>query len=185
VKLLSVQINRLQCWHRPGLLCIGDAAHAMSPVFGIGINLAIQDAVAAANILARPLRERQNTDDLLQKVQHRREFRTRLIQGLQTFAHGAIQNVFRSQGPIHPPPIVRRVAQSHLLEPVLLRVVGVGIFPEHIKTVTMVRRPDTPQAEQNRAVGWGGCRYRRRRHRRMAWSDEARPNESWPDGTTL
>jgi 2-polyprenyl-6-methoxyphenol hydroxylase-like FAD-dependent oxidoreductase len=148
VKLLSVQINRLKQWHRPGLLCIGDAAHAMSPVFGIGINLAIQDAAAAANTLAQPLRDRQNTDDLLSEVQRRREFRTRLIQGLQTIAHSGMQHAFRSKGPIHPPPLLRFIAKSRVLEPVLLRVVGVGIYPEHIKTVTMPRRPKPTKIAQ-------------------------------------
>jgi 2-polyprenyl-6-methoxyphenol hydroxylase-like FAD-dependent oxidoreductase len=140
VQLLSVQINRLKRWYRPGLLCIGDAAHAMSPVFGIGINLAIQDAVAAANVLAAPLRDVQNTDDLLQKVQRRREFRTRLTQGLQVIAHAGFQKVFRSQGPLHASWPVRLVARAHLMQPILLRVVGVGIVPEHVLPAAAPRR---------------------------------------------
>ncbi|HEU4983321.1 MAG TPA: FAD-dependent oxidoreductase, partial [Acidobacteriaceae bacterium] len=74
IKLLTVQINRLERWHQPGLLCIGDAAHAMSPAGGVGINLAVQDGVAAANLLARPLREGTVTEELLARVQERREF---------------------------------------------------------------------------------------------------------------
>jgi 2-polyprenyl-6-methoxyphenol hydroxylase-like FAD-dependent oxidoreductase len=140
IQLLSVQINRLKRWHRPGLLCIGDAAHAMSPVFGIGINLAIQDAVAAANLLARPLREGGNTDHLLHEVQRRREFRTRLTQALQVFAHTGFQYVFRRQGPLHAPWPLRLVARAHVLQPILLRVVGIGAVPEHVGPAAAPRR---------------------------------------------
>src|SRR5205823_9845740 len=80
VKLLTVAVDRLKTWHRPGLLCIGDAAHAMSPIGGVGINLAIQDAVATANLLAAPLQKGTPTSDDLQSVQSRREFPTRLTQ---------------------------------------------------------------------------------------------------------
>src|SRR5206468_9745686 len=83
VKLLSVQINRLERWYRPGFLCIGDAAHAMSPAGGVGINLAIQDSVAAANLLATPLRERKVTERNLAQVQCRREFPARVTQAVQ------------------------------------------------------------------------------------------------------
>src|SRR5580704_17263304 len=103
IKLLTVRINRLRRWHLPGLLCIGDAAHAMSPAGGVGINLAIQDAVAAANILALPLRAGQVTDLILKRVQQRREFPTRVTQFLQVNAHKALNAVFGSDGPIHPP----------------------------------------------------------------------------------
>jgi 2-polyprenyl-6-methoxyphenol hydroxylase-like FAD-dependent oxidoreductase len=140
VQLLSVRINRLKRWHRPGLLCIGDAAHAMSPVFGIGINLAIQDAVAAANVLAGPLRHGRNTDDLLQKVQCRREFRTRLTQSLQVIAHAGFQYVFRRQTPLHPSWPVKLVARTHVLQPILLRVVGLGIVPEHVSEMAAPNR---------------------------------------------
>ena len=85
VKLLTVTVDRLQRWYRQGLLCIGDAAHAMSPIGGVGINLAIQDAVAAANILWLPLRARTVSEDMLRKVQERREFPTRTTQRLQLF----------------------------------------------------------------------------------------------------
>src|SRR5206468_3170763 len=83
VKLLTVRVDRLRRWYRPGLLCIGDAAHAMSPVGGVGINLAIQDAIAAANLLAEPLRLGRLTTDHLRLVQRRRELPTRVTQGLQ------------------------------------------------------------------------------------------------------
>src|SRR5207245_9854556 len=85
IKLLTVQVDRLSQWYRPGLLCIGDAAHAMSPVGGVGINLAIQDAVAAANLLATPLRMDRLTVEDLRRVQRRREWPTRLTQRFQIF----------------------------------------------------------------------------------------------------
>jgi 2-polyprenyl-6-methoxyphenol hydroxylase-like FAD-dependent oxidoreductase len=140
IKLLSVQINRLKCWHRPGLLCIGDAAHAMSPVFGVGINLAIQDAVAAANILAGPLHSGENPDRLLQRVQQGREFRTRLTQRLQVIAHAGFQYVFRRPGPLHPGWPVKLAARAHLLQPIVLRVVGVGISSEHVSMASDPKR---------------------------------------------
>ena len=90
-----MQINRLRQWHRPGLLCIGDAAHAMSPAFGVGINLAIQDAVATANILTGALLERRATEALLARVQKRREFPTRVTQFLQVNAHRGFEYVFQ------------------------------------------------------------------------------------------
>ncbi len=87
IKLLSVSVDRLRHWSRPGLLCIGDSAHAMSPIGGVGINLAIQDAVATANILWQPLLNRSGIDNRLHEVQKRREFPTRMTQRLQVFAH--------------------------------------------------------------------------------------------------
>jgi 2-polyprenyl-6-methoxyphenol hydroxylase-like FAD-dependent oxidoreductase len=103
IKLLSVQLNRLRKWHSPGLLCIGDAAHAMSPAGGVGINLAIQDAVATANLLSDALRERRATEDLLGQVQSRREFPTRVTQRVQATAHNAFDRLFRNPGPAKPP----------------------------------------------------------------------------------
>ncbi len=140
IQLLSVQINRLERWYRPGLLCIGDAAHAMSPVFGVGINLAIQDAVAAANLLAQPLRDGKNTDHLLGRVQRKRELRTRVTQGLQVIAHTGFKYVFRSQGPLHASWPFKVAARAHLMQPLILRVVGVGIVPEHVGTTGQPRR---------------------------------------------
>src|ERR1700728_779008 len=103
IKILTVHINRLQRWHRPGLLCIGDAAHAMSPAGGVGINLAIQDAVAAANLLTRPLQKRSVSAAALARVQQRREFPTRVTQMLQVNAHKAFARVFQTHGPIRVP----------------------------------------------------------------------------------
>ncbi|HEY3939547.1 MAG TPA: FAD-dependent oxidoreductase [Bryobacteraceae bacterium] len=133
VKLLSVQINRLQRWYRPGLLCIGDAAHAMSPVGGVGINLAIQDAVAAANLLARPLRERRFSEQLLAAVQKRRQFPTRVTQRLQINAHKGLEYVFRTAGPVKAPWQLKVAVRIPGAQSLLARVIGVGIRPEHIQ----------------------------------------------------
>ena len=132
IKLLSVQINRLRRWHRPGLLCIGDAAHAMSPAGGVGINLAVQDAVATANLLAEPLRQGRVTEALLARVQQRREFPARVIQFLQFNAHQAFETVFRNPGPAHAPWQMKAVLGIPGFQRVTARVIGVGIRPEHI-----------------------------------------------------
>lgn len=132
VKLLSVQINRLKRWHQPGLLCIGDAAHAMSPVFGVGINLAIQDAVATANLLASALKKREITDGLLENIQRRREFPTRVTQFLQMLAHRGIQHVFERQGPITAPWQFKAVTSIPGLPLVNARIIAVGVRPEHV-----------------------------------------------------
>ncbi len=132
VKLLSVQINRLRRWYRPGLLCIGDAAHAMSPAWGVGINLAIQDAVATANLLAEPLRQGQVTEALLARVQERREFPTRATQFMQVNAHKAIETVFRNPGPAKAPWQLKAVVSVPGIQQVLGRFIGVGVLPEHI-----------------------------------------------------
>jgi 2-polyprenyl-6-methoxyphenol hydroxylase-like FAD-dependent oxidoreductase len=134
IQLLSVQINRLKQWHRPGLLCIGDAAHAMSPVGGIGINLAIQDAVAAANLLARPLRERRVTEALLAQVQQRRIFPTRATQRLQVAAHTRLQSVFKNTGPLTAPWQLKLGVRIPGVQRITGRVVGMGVRPEHIRT---------------------------------------------------
>ncbi len=133
VSLLSVQINRLERWYRPGFLCIGDAAHAMSPAGGVGINLAIQDSVAAANLLAIPLREGAVSEPVLQKVQRRREFPARVTQALQVNAHKGLQSVFRSQGPMQAPWQLRLVARLPGVPRLLARVIGIGVRPEHIQ----------------------------------------------------
>jgi 2-polyprenyl-6-methoxyphenol hydroxylase-like FAD-dependent oxidoreductase len=135
IKLLTVQINRLRHWHLPGLLCIGDSAHAMSPVGGVGINLAIQDAVATANLLAVPLREKRVDEPLLQRVQERREFPTRVTQGLQVF----IQNRFLLPALSHPDdPSVSWLARLLNAWPLLRRIpgrlVGMGVRPEQVQT---------------------------------------------------
>jgi 2-polyprenyl-6-methoxyphenol hydroxylase-like FAD-dependent oxidoreductase len=133
VKLLTVRVDRLLEWFRPGLLCIGDAAHAMSPVGGVGINLAIQDAVAAANVLFKPLREGQITIDHLRGIQKRRELPTRVTQRLQVIVQRRIiARVLRETGSLKPPLAVRLLAAVPLLRRIPARIVGVGIRPEHI-----------------------------------------------------
>jgi 2-polyprenyl-6-methoxyphenol hydroxylase-like FAD-dependent oxidoreductase len=134
VKLLSVQINRLRKWSRPGLLCIGDAAHAMSPVFGVGINLAIQDAVATANELAETLREGGDPDPLLAKIQKRRAFPTQGTQAMQRVVHKGLQWVFRQTGAMKPPLLIKIVAGIPGSQSMVARVVGVGLRPEHVRT---------------------------------------------------
>ncbi|HEV8719418.1 MAG TPA: FAD-dependent oxidoreductase [Candidatus Binatia bacterium] len=133
VKLLTVRVDRLLEWFRPGLLCIGDAAHAMSPVGGVGINLAIQDAVAAANVLFKPLREGQITTDHLRGIQKRRELPTRVTQRLQVMVQRRIiARVLGESGSLKPPLAVRLFAAVPLLRRIPARIVGVGIRPEHV-----------------------------------------------------
>lgn len=133
IKLLNVSIDRLRTWYRPGLLCIGDAAHAMSPVGGVGINLAIQDAVAAANILWKPLKEGTLTTFDLAKVQHRRTLPTRVTQRLQVLAQNRFaQPVLRSTKPLEVPWALRVLGRTPLLQRIPARIVGVGVRPEHV-----------------------------------------------------
>jgi 2-polyprenyl-6-methoxyphenol hydroxylase-like FAD-dependent oxidoreductase len=135
VKLLTVKIDRLPRWHLPGLLCIGDSAHAMSPAGGVGINLAIQDAVAAANLLAPALAAGQMDEGLLRQVQRRREFPARLIQRLQVFVH---HRMFPDQPRTTPhrtgggPPLPARILIP-LLRRLIARLIGLGVRPEHIR----------------------------------------------------
>jgi 2-polyprenyl-6-methoxyphenol hydroxylase-like FAD-dependent oxidoreductase len=134
VKLLTVKIDRLETWHKPGLLCIGDAAHAMSPVGGVGINLAVQDAVAAANRLASPLRAGTVSEDDLAAVQSRRMFPTRMTQRIQVFIqNNVLSRVLASRGTISPPWPVRLLSRSPLLQRIPARMVGLGIRPEHVQ----------------------------------------------------
>ena len=135
VKLLTVQVNRLAKWSRPGLLCLGDAAHAMSPIGGVGINLAIQDAVAAANLLAAPLRNGHLTPTHLQRVQLRREWPTRITQGLQLLAQKrVISPVLSRKGPLSPAFALRLLARFSVLQRLPARLIGIGILPEHVRT---------------------------------------------------
>ncbi|WP_317994864.1 FAD-dependent oxidoreductase [Vulcanimicrobium alpinum] len=136
VSLLTVRIDRLERWHRPGLLCIGDAAHAMSPMGGVGINLAIQDAVAAANLLAAPLRDGAVSDAQLEAVQRRRMPAVRFTQGLQVFAQ---ERVFGQAPPGAVPsrslPAPLRLLQMlPLLQAIPAYVVGVGVRPARVRT---------------------------------------------------
>jgi 2-polyprenyl-6-methoxyphenol hydroxylase-like FAD-dependent oxidoreductase len=136
IKLLSVQINRLRQWHRPGLLCIGDAAHAMSPAGGVGINLAIQDAVAASNLLADPLRERRVTPALLVAVQRRREIPTRVTQFMQVNAHKGLAYVFQHPGPLKAPWPLKVATRVPGIQHVVGRLIGDGVLPEHVRGAT-------------------------------------------------
>jgi 2-polyprenyl-6-methoxyphenol hydroxylase-like FAD-dependent oxidoreductase len=135
IKLLTVRVDRLRRWYRAGLLCIGDAAHAMSPVGGVGINLAIQDAVAAANLLAEPLCTRTLTATHLRRVQRRRELPTRVIQRLQILIQNhVIANVLAGRGTLGPPLPLRVIGRLPWLRRLAARLVGIGIRPEHIRT---------------------------------------------------
>lgn len=135
IKLLTVRIDRLATWYRPGLLCLGDAAHAMSPVGGVGINLAIQDAVAAANILVPPLQRNAVSTRDLDAVQRRRELPTRVIQALQVIVQRRVlEQVLNTSVITSAPWIVRFLAGIPWLQRIPARVVGVGVRPEHIQT---------------------------------------------------
>jgi 2-polyprenyl-6-methoxyphenol hydroxylase-like FAD-dependent oxidoreductase len=136
VKLLSVAVDRLRRWSRTGLLCIGDSAHAMSPIGGVGINLAIQDAVAAANELAAPLTKGAVSDEHLRAVQRRREFPTRVTQGFQVFAHKRfIGPAMRNAQPISRLPFALKLLQMFpILRRIPARLVGLGVRPEHVRT---------------------------------------------------
>ena len=132
--LLEVALDRLTCWHRPGLLAIGDAAHAMSPIGGIGINLAIQDAVAAANILAAPLARGEAGDPLLHLVQQRRLFPTRIIQAGQKAAQDNIIGRVLGGGPVRVPHLVRLLDRFSLLQRIPGRIIGLGIRRERVRS---------------------------------------------------
>jgi 2-polyprenyl-6-methoxyphenol hydroxylase-like FAD-dependent oxidoreductase len=133
VKLLTVRVDRLKRWYRPGVLCIGDAAHAMSPVGGVGINLAVQDAVAAANILAGPLKKGPVPLDMLRKVQRRRMLPTRLMQALQIFVQTRIiSNVLAMQTKPRAPFAVKLLNEYPWLRRFPARLIGMGFRPEHV-----------------------------------------------------
>ena len=135
IKLLTVMVDRLQQWHAPGLLCIGDAAHAMSPIGGVGINLAIQDAVATANLLYRPLLARNVSVADLAAVQRRRLFPTRVTQLAQvTIQNRVLARAIRSTGPVTLPWPVRLLNDHPRLRRIPARLVGMGVRPEHIHT---------------------------------------------------
>lgn len=135
IKLLTVTVDRLATWYRSGLLCIGDAAHAMSPVGGVGINLAIQDAVATANALAAPLLHGNVEMDGLRAVQRRRELPTRVTQTLQVFAQDRIlARVLERSGRIAPCPVVRLFGAIPFLRRLPAFAVGIGFRPEHVRT---------------------------------------------------
>jgi 2-polyprenyl-6-methoxyphenol hydroxylase-like FAD-dependent oxidoreductase len=134
VKLLMVQVNCLKQWWRTGLICIGDAAHAMSPVGGVGINLAVQDAVAAANILAKPLRERNVSDSDLQAIQNRRTFPVRMTQRMQIMMQNrVIFRVLNTKGAFKAPLIFRLIRRFTFLRRITGTIIGMGFRPEHVK----------------------------------------------------
>jgi 2-polyprenyl-6-methoxyphenol hydroxylase-like FAD-dependent oxidoreductase len=135
ISLLTVSVDRLSEWSRPGLLCIGDAAHAMSPIGGVGINLAIQDAVAAANILAPIFLEGRPSEAELAEVQRRRDFPTRATQRMQTFVQNRVlARVLSSDKPISLPWPLKLLRRWPILRRIPARIIGVGFRPEHIKT---------------------------------------------------
>ncbi|MBV8361862.1 MAG: FAD-dependent oxidoreductase [Deltaproteobacteria bacterium] len=141
VKLLTVRVDRLSQWYRSGLLCIGDASHAMSPVGGIGINLAIQDAVAAANILAAPLREGRVADSDLRQVQERRALPTRLTQSFQlaiqnrVIKHTLERRSLNSETKKSAPPLMLRIVRRFpAIQRLNARLIGLGFRPEHVRT---------------------------------------------------
>jgi 2-polyprenyl-6-methoxyphenol hydroxylase-like FAD-dependent oxidoreductase len=134
-KLLTVKVDRLKRWYRDGLLCIGDAAHAMSPVGGVGINLAIQDAVAAANILALPLRKGPVSVELLSKVQARRQWPTEMMQWVQLQVQKrVISNVLTMTEQPRAPFAVRLLNRYPVLRRLPARLIGMGFRPEHVHT---------------------------------------------------
>jgi 2-polyprenyl-6-methoxyphenol hydroxylase-like FAD-dependent oxidoreductase len=144
VKLLSVQANRLRRWHRPGLLCIGDAAHAMSPVGGVGINLAVADAVAAANALARPLGEGRVSSRDLMAVQLRRELPTRAIQAFQSVAQRrVVSSALGPDGAPSIPTLARMLLRLRPVRALPARIIAFGIWPEHVKCREPVARTES------------------------------------------
>ncbi|MFT3731460.1 MAG: FAD-dependent oxidoreductase [Hyphomicrobium sp.] len=137
VHLLSIRIDRLKRWWRPGLLCIGDAAHAMSPIGGVGVNLAIQDAVAAANILAAPLMRGTASDDDLAAFEKRRTFPTKATQKIQLMMRSEKRkreaNETTRSG---PPGFIKGIARWPILAHVAGRLIGLGFRPEHVRIKT-------------------------------------------------
>jgi 2-polyprenyl-6-methoxyphenol hydroxylase-like FAD-dependent oxidoreductase len=133
VKLLTVKVDRLRKWYRPGMICIGDAAHAMSPIGGVGINLAVQDAVAAANILSGPLRAGHASEDDLRKVQDRRAWPARVTQWVQCLIQkNVIARALESREAPQVPFAVRMMQVFPVLQRIPAWLVGVGVRPEHI-----------------------------------------------------
>jgi 2-polyprenyl-6-methoxyphenol hydroxylase-like FAD-dependent oxidoreductase len=151
IKILTVQINRLPRWHRAGLLCIGDAAHAMSPAGGVGINLAIQDAIATANLLTQPLLDRRVSERHLAAVQRRREFPTRLTQAIQLVAHRGLARAFENPGPMRAPWQLQVVTRIPGVHRALGYAVGIGVRPERVREKAQGRR----RSSLATAVGWG------------------------------
>jgi 2-polyprenyl-6-methoxyphenol hydroxylase-like FAD-dependent oxidoreductase len=140
IKLLTVTVDRLRQWWRPGLICIGDAAHAMSPIGGVGINMAVQDAVAAANRLAGPLVSRTLSDDDLRAIEARRTLPVRFTQWLQlTIQKRIISRVLESQKRPKPPLLFKAFNVFPPLRRIPARLLGLGIRPEHVHTPDVLK----------------------------------------------
>jgi 2-polyprenyl-6-methoxyphenol hydroxylase-like FAD-dependent oxidoreductase len=133
IRLLTVAVDRLRTWYRRGLLCIGDAAHAMSPIGGVGINLAIQDAVAAANILTRPLLDRTVSLAYLAQVQRRRELPTRIIQRIQVILQNQVIGRVLGTPDISLPWVLKLFQRFPILRRIPARLIGLGFRPEHVR----------------------------------------------------
>ncbi len=135
IRLLTVKVDRLERWYKPGLLCIGDAAHAMSPVGGVGINVAIQDSVAAANLLYEPLRKGVVAPEDLHRVQRRRELPMRIIQRVQVLVQNRIiSRALHAEQIVKPPLLVKLLNRWPRLRRIPARLVGIGYRPEHVHT---------------------------------------------------
>jgi 2-polyprenyl-6-methoxyphenol hydroxylase-like FAD-dependent oxidoreductase len=135
VKLLTVAINRLKRWTRPGLLCIGDAAHAMSPVGGVGVNLAVQDAVSTANLLAAKLVHGCPSEEELRAVRERREFPMRMTQRMQVIVQNNIISVaLKGDRRMTPPLLLRAVSSMPWLQGLAARFLAIGVRPEHVQS---------------------------------------------------
>ena len=139
VKLLEVRVDRLKRWHKPGLLFIGDAAHAMSPVGGVGVNLAVQDAVASANILAAPLLSGVVNESVLSRIQRRRELPVAITQRLQIAVQNrVIGQVLATRGEMKPPMVLGLFNKFPMLRYIPGRIIGMGVRPEHVHTPAAV-----------------------------------------------
>jgi 2-polyprenyl-6-methoxyphenol hydroxylase-like FAD-dependent oxidoreductase len=135
IKLLSVTVDRLRQWWRPGVICIGDAAHAMSPIGGVGVNIAVQDAVAAANRLAAPLKAGTLSNDDLRAIQQRRTFPVRFTQAIQlTMQNRIVRRALAGTERPKPPLLFRLVALIPMLQRIPGRLLAVGVRPEHVHT---------------------------------------------------
>jgi 2-polyprenyl-6-methoxyphenol hydroxylase-like FAD-dependent oxidoreductase len=140
VRLLTVRVDRLETWYRDGLLCIGDAAHAMSPIGGVGVNIAVQDAVAAANLLWKKLRAGNVTTADLKRVQERRLFPARFTQSLQlAIQNRIISTALQGGAPMAPPMFLRAMNALPLLRRIPARLLGLGVRPEHIRSPELGR----------------------------------------------
>jgi 2-polyprenyl-6-methoxyphenol hydroxylase-like FAD-dependent oxidoreductase len=154
VRTLRVQVDRLRRWFRPGLLCIGDAAHAMSPIGGVGINLAVHDAVAAANLLVRPLRDGSLSTRHLARVQLRRLLPTVVVQwGQRTIQDRFLSPLLAGRVPAKGPLVLRALRRFPVLQGVPARLVGIGVLPEHVRTPAARPQTVTPASSASPDAG--------------------------------